>query len=200
MSDEGETPRIAAAPPGPVAPAAEAAWSRRPKGIDSAIAAQMLAEGRSIAEVARAVGCSRQNLWRQVRHSRRLAVLIRAAEQEARTDAHGKLTGLGEAAVETLCRAITQENDAGIAYRIADRLDLFQRPAAADPTRGRVSGGRMEFAAVLAAVTERVKAASRGRNIRFEPADYIFAWDEAVRERRALHEAGPAHAAPRRRD
>lgn len=169
---------------------APAAPSRRAKGIDRAAAARLLAEGRPIAEVARAVGCSRQNLWRQVQRSKRLARLIRSAEEEARTDAYGKLALLGPAAVETLGRALV-DDDAGVAFKIADRMNLFERPDAADPTRHDVPAAWADFAELLAEVTERARKASRGGRIRFGPGDYWFFWNEARKAQAARNEPAP---------
>ena len=110
---------------------------RRTTRIDWPRVAALLAEGRTTAEVARAVGCSRQHVWRLMRRSRRLQGAIADAEGLVGADANGRLAGLRPAVAEALARELGDGNVRVVLW-LADRLGLGQGRdgAARDRIRG----------------------------------------------------------------
>jgi hypothetical protein len=101
---------------------------RRPTRVDWDEVARQLAQGRTIAQVADSVGCSRRHIWRILRNSRRLDRLLADAQTEVGTGAHLQLAGLRPAVAERLGREVEAGNVRVLLW-LADRLTLFERPA-----------------------------------------------------------------------
>lgn len=100
----------------------------RARRIDRTLVANMLAEGRTVEEVAKAAGCTRQHVWRITRRSLPMQRAIAEAEGLVGGDAHHRLNGLRPRLTEALAREVDAGN-VRVMLWLADRLDVAAPPA-----------------------------------------------------------------------
>jgi hypothetical protein len=93
------------------------------KQIDRHEVARLLAEGRPVGEVAEAVGCTRQHVWRLMRKSRLLARAVADAEYELGAECTGRLDALRPAVAETLVQQLHAGNVRVLLW-LADQLEF----------------------------------------------------------------------------
>jgi len=109
---------------------------RRP--LDWALAAEMLAEGCSTAQVASKIGTSRQHVWRVMKDSDVFRRRFAANRLRSIAEAGGVIDGLRGEVAETLKREVLGGN-IRVTLWLADRLGLVgrtfpERPRAEDPS------------------------------------------------------------------
>jgi hypothetical protein len=100
----------------------------RPRRVDRTLVAELLAQGRSVADVAKAAGCARQHVWRITRRSRPMQRAIADAEARVGSDVHRHLNGLRPLLAEQLEHEIRGGNIRVMLW-LADRLDMAFPPA-----------------------------------------------------------------------
>ena len=83
---------------------------KRPTRVDWRRVTELLAEGNSTAEVAAAVGCSRQTVWNVLRKSRAMEDTLYDAESEIGTNANLRLRGLRPKVADALAREVDKGN------------------------------------------------------------------------------------------
>jgi DNA invertase Pin-like site-specific DNA recombinase len=104
--------------------------SGRSTRVDWQRVAARLAEGRSTAEVAQEVGCSRQHVWDILRKSRLARRALDDAESEVGTNANLRLRGLRPKLADALARELDKGN-------VRVMLWLAERLRVADELRAR---------------------------------------------------------------
>jgi hypothetical protein len=90
-------------------------------------AAQMLAAGQSVEQVACELGCKPQRIWRNLRRSRKFQARIQLAHDRLRMQASLRFRNLGEQAVRQLERG--DKLDLRALTWLAERLGLGQAPS-----------------------------------------------------------------------
>jgi hypothetical protein len=91
--------------------------------IDWTEVARLLADGRTTAEIARAVGCSRQHVWRLLRRSASLHRDMREAGHEATMETGSRFAALQPRVVEELARQLDNGNVRVLLW-LASRINL----------------------------------------------------------------------------
>ena len=113
---------------------AAASAPRRRRAVNHRRVAELLAQGRSTVEVAEAVGCSRQHVWRLMRRSRVYGRAIAEAQVEVGLETTGKLNGLRPELGEALMREVRAGN-VRVMLWLANRLGLGTRSYADEAPR-----------------------------------------------------------------
>lgn len=114
------------------------------KFLNWGVAAQMLATGQPVEEVARQLGCEPQRIWRNLRRSRKFRARIQLAHERLRMQASLRFRNLGDRAVRQLERG-GEKVDMRMLVWLADRLGLGHVPSDLQGVGdwfGRVAQGR----------------------------------------------------------
>jgi hypothetical protein len=182
----GDPPRL---PPGSPRPINATEWDppdRRPRPgrrpgqpasrfrLDWAGAAQLLARGLSVREVAAAIGCHRVTVWHALKRSPGLRAMI--AETRARDDAQAgaALRGIKTEVAEAIKRlALAEKPDARVLLWLADRVglaasDYFGIPETPQRPLDRLRLHRLHFAEKTLSISSlegHSGVASRSRSV-----------------------------------
>jgi hypothetical protein len=97
--------------------------SGRPTRVNWQRAIDLMAKGRSTADVAKELGCSRQHVWDILRQSRVARRALDDAESEVGTNASLRLRGLRPKLADALAREIDKGN-VRVMLWLAERLNV----------------------------------------------------------------------------